>query len=102
MPHGDDRPIDAAGLVRWMGGTPEADPVKIHLGGDIPEAPGPVKAIPVRWFCGERVRLIGGEPGEFGFVVGHLCRPSGVLYQVSWPGTKSTTDHWPFEIEDAD
>ena len=81
-----------------------ADLVKLmaELDDDPDDDGGESKAILVRWLPGDRVSLVGGEPGEWGFVVGVVCRPSGVLYQVSWPGSKTTTDHWTFELEDAD
>lgn len=102
----DERPRDAASLVRFMAAMEAYRDKEIirpmrdddrdgdGIGGD--------KAVIVAWLPGDRVRLVGGEPGEWGFVTAIFTRVSGNLYQVSWPQSKSITDHWAFELEDAD
>ena len=97
----DERPRDAASLARFMAAM-EAYKDKAVFNSNAPaDDDGECKAVFVAWLPGERVRLRGGEPGEWGFVTAIFVRVSGCLYQVSWPQTKAITDHWGFELEDA-
>jgi len=96
----DERPRDAASLARFMAAM-EAYKDKAVFNSNAPADGGECKAVVVAWLPGDRVRLIGGEPGEWGFIAAVFVRVSGCLYQVAWPQAKTITDHWAFELEDA-
>lgn len=60
------------------------------------------KVIVVRWRFEDTVKLRRGDGFTSGFVTGIIARPSGVLYEVSWPDNRTTTQHFDFELEDAE
>ncbi len=98
----DDRPNDAASLVRFMAemeGYLDKE-IKRPMTDDAMD--DVCKAIVVAFVPGDRVRLAGGEPGEWGFVTAVTARMDGAAYQVSWPASKTFTCHYDFELEDAE
>ena len=102
----DERPRDAASLARFMAAM-DAYKDKAMYNSNAPADgddgdDGECKAVVVAWLPGDRVRLRGGDDDEWGFVTAIFVRVSGCLYQVSWPQAKTITDHWGFELEDAD
>jgi len=102
----DGPPIDPASLVRWMDAMDAYRDKAVFnsnapAGGD-DDDDGECKAVFVAWLPGDRVRLRGGDDDEWGFVTGMVVRPGCITYQVSWPQAKTITDHWGFELEDAD
>ena len=98
----DERPRDAASLARFMAAMDAYRDKAVYNSLDDDDDGEECKAVFVAWLPGERVRLIGGDPDEWGFVSAIFVRVSGCLYQVSWPQAKTITDHWGFELEDAD
>lgn len=100
----DGPPTDPASLVRWMDAMDAyRDKAVFNSAPDHDEDDGEVaKAIVVAWLPKERVQLAGGEPGEWGVVTQVKIEPTGIIYQVSWPRSKSWTEHYEFELEGAD
>lgn len=100
------RPTDPASLVKWMADIEAYKDKAVYSSAardDAPDDDGEgCKAIVVEWLPGERVRLIGGEPGEWGHVIQIKVDGGAARYQVSWPQSKSWTYHHGFELEDAD
>ena len=103
----DERPRDAASLARFMAAMDAYRDKAVYNSLDDASPPGDgdgeeCKAVFVAWLPGDRVRLRGGDDDEWGFVTAIFVRVGGCLYQVSWPQAKTITDHWGFELEDAD
>jgi len=102
----DERPRDAASLARFMAAMEAYKDKAVYNSLDDASPPGDgdgtSKTLIVAHAIGDRVALRGGDPDEWGFVTAIFVRVSGCLYQVSWPQAKTITDHWGFELEDAD
>ena len=61
--------------------------------------PDDVKAVVVDYVIQDRVRLVGAdELGSWGWVTAIEVRPNGIVYQVSWPTTRTDTRHYAFEL----
>lgn len=113
----DGPPTDPASLVRWMDAM-DAYKDKAVFDSAPDDAPGPMrlelarvmfpqlegeplKAVPVRWFPGDPVRLAGGPIRKRGVVIGVFVRPDGLSYEVSWPRSGDASTHYGLELEDA-
>lgn len=100
----DERPRDASWLVRHMAAMDayrDKAMFDSRLDDDCPPEQPARKTIAVAWLPGERVRLIGGDDDEWGFVTRLVVRPGNIVYQVSWPWSKTATEHYALELEDA-
>lgn len=90
-------------LVERMAAASGGEPIRCRLLQPNFEPPEgePVKAVPMRWFVGDRVRKVGGDPLAWGWVTQITVNPGNAVYGVKWPADDEESHHYAFELDDA-